>query len=100
MMLAMITTWYGVRPSARARDSRSRPAATSADEEEELADLREVTEDAPIVKLANLIIRQGVQDRASDIHIEPTEHDLRIRYRIDGVLHEVMPMFNIIKLIK
>jgi type IV pilus assembly protein PilB len=65
-------------------------AVVNADDEEELADLREVTEDAPIVKLANLIIRQGVQDRASDIHIEPTEFDVRIRYRIDGVLHEVM----------
>ncbi|MDQ1370255.1 MAG: type pilus assembly protein PilB, partial [Acidimicrobiaceae bacterium] len=40
--------------------------------------------------LANLLIRQAIQDRASDIHIEPTEHDVRIRYRIDGVLHEVM----------
>jgi type IV pilus assembly protein PilB len=59
-------------------------------DDEELASVREVTEDAPIVKLANLLIRQAVQDRASDIHIEPTEHDVRIRYRIDGVLHEVM----------
>jgi type IV pilus assembly protein PilB len=59
-------------------------------EEVDLASLREVTEDAPIVKLANLLIRQAIQDRASDIHIEPTEHDVRIRYRIDGVLHEVM----------
>ena len=60
------------------------------DDHEDLATLREVTEDAPIVKLANLLIRQAIQDRASDIHIEPTEHDVRIRYRIDGVLHEVM----------
>jgi type IV pilus assembly protein PilB len=59
-------------------------------DDEELASIREVTEDAPIVKLANLLIRQAIQDRASDIHIEPTEHDVRIRYRIDGVLHEVM----------
>ena len=65
-------------------------AIDDTDDGEDLASLREVTEDAPIVKLANLIIRQGVQDRASDIHIEPTEHDVRIRYRIDGVLHEVM----------
>jgi type IV pilus assembly protein PilB len=36
------------------------------------------------------LITQAIQDRASDIHIEPTEHDLRVRYRIDGVLHEVM----------
>jgi type IV pilus assembly protein PilB len=57
---------------------------------EDLAAVREVTEDAPIVKLANLLIRQAIQDRASDIHIEPTEHDVRIRYRIDGVLHEIM----------
>ena len=52
--------------------------------------MAEVTEDAPIVKLVNLLISQAVADRASDIHIEPTEHDVRIRYRIDGVLHEVM----------
>ena len=61
-----------------------------ADEDDDLASIREVTEDAPIVKLVNLLIRQAVQDRASDIHIEPSEHDVRIRYRIDGVLHEVM----------
>ncbi|MGH2676700.1 MAG: GspE/PulE family protein, partial [Actinomycetota bacterium] len=47
-------------------------------------------EDAPIVKLVNLLITQAVSDRASDIHIEPAEKDIRIRYRIDGVLHEVM----------
>src|SRR5204862_4345540 len=65
-------------------------AVDLADDHEDLASLREVTEDAPIVKLANLLIRQAIQDRASDIHIEPTETDVRVRYRIDGVLHEVM----------
>jgi type IV pilus assembly protein PilB len=50
----------------------------------------EIAEEAPIVKLVNLIISQAVRDRASDIHIEPQEKELRIRYRIDGVLHEVM----------
>ncbi len=48
------------------------------------------SEDAPVIKLVNLIISQAVEDRASDIHIEPQEHDLRVRYRIDGVLHEIM----------
>jgi type IV pilus assembly protein PilB len=43
---------------------------------------------APIVRFVNLLISQAIQDRASDIHLEPTEHDLRIRFRIDGVLHE------------
>jgi type IV pilus assembly protein PilB len=47
-------------------------------------------EDAPIIKLVNLLITQAVNDRASDIHIEPGERSLRVRYRIDGVLHEVM----------
>jgi type IV pilus assembly protein PilB len=51
---------------------------------------REGVEDAPIVKFVNLLIAQAVADRASDIHVEPTEHDLRIRFRVDGVLHEVM----------
>ena len=63
---------------------------------EELADdddealTRDAVEDAPIVKFVNLLIAQAVADRASDIHVEPTETDLRIRFRVDGVLHEVM----------
>ena len=78
------------RLDAEVHDVTSMAANDLTDDDVDLAALREVTEDAPIVKLANLIIRQAVQDRASDIHIEPTEHDVRIRYRIDGVLHEVM----------
>src|SRR5438094_819413 len=65
-------------------------AASEFEEEEDLSSIREVVEDAPIVKLVNVLITQAVQDRASDIHIEPTERDVRVRYRIDGVLHEVM----------
>ena len=59
-------------------------------EEEELSHVREIVEDAPIVKYVNLLITQAIQDRASDIHLEPTDRDLRVRFRIDGVLHEVM----------
>ena len=44
-------------------------------------------EDAPVVRFVNLLISQGIQDHASDIHIEPGEHELMVRYRIDGVLH-------------
>ncbi len=68
----------------------SAQAASAMEVEEDLSAIREVVEDAPIVKLVNVVITQAVSDRASDIHIEPTEHDVRIRYRIDGVLHEVM----------
>jgi type IV pilus assembly protein PilB len=48
-------------------------------------------EDAPIVKLVNAIMTQAVGDRASDVHIEPAEKNVRIRFRVDGVLHEPMP---------
>jgi type IV pilus assembly protein PilB len=56
-------------------------------------DLVPVTEqqedDAPIVRFVNLLISQAIQDHASDIHIEPGEHQLGVRYRIDGVLHQM-----------
>ena len=60
------------------------------DQGDALSTITEVVEDAPIVKFVNILITQAVQDRASDIHIEPAEKDLRVRFRIDGVLHEVM----------
>jgi type IV pilus assembly protein PilB len=47
-------------------------------------------EEAPIVKLVQAIMTQAAADRASDVHIEPTETDVRVRFRVDGVLHEVM----------
>jgi type IV pilus assembly protein PilB len=68
----------------------SAEASREWEEEQDLSSIKEVVEDAPIVKLVNLLISQAVQDRASDIHIEPAEKDVRVRYRIDGVLHEVM----------
>jgi type IV pilus assembly protein PilB len=46
-------------------------------------------DDAPIVRYVNNLIEQAVQNRASDLHLEPTEDDMRVRYRIDGVLHEL-----------
>lgn len=62
------------------------------DVQEEIVELGSVqsAEEPPIVKLVNLVIMQAVNDRASDIHLEPQEKDVRIRYRIDGVLHEVL----------
>jgi type IV pilus assembly protein PilB len=72
--------------------AQSAASQTSAGDETkitELTDLHAVVEDAPIVKYVNLILRQALQERASDVHIEPSADDLRIRFRIDGVLHEV-----------
>ncbi|MBS1723534.1 MAG: type II/IV secretion system protein [Armatimonadetes bacterium] len=50
----------------------------------------EMAEQAPIIKLANAVIQQAINDRASDIHVEPQERAVRVRYRIDGVLMEAM----------
>ena len=63
----------------------------ATDETAELfGDTEEATEeDAPIIKLVSLIIIEAFRNRASDIHVEPMEKKLRVRYRIDGVLHEV-----------
>lgn len=54
---------------------------------EETADILEVDEEAPVIKLVNLILFQAVKERASDIHIEPFPKELKVRYRIDGVLY-------------
>src|SRR5690554_5655204 len=61
----------------------------SSGQELALADNEPGQDDAPIVRFVNLLIGQGIQDKASDIHIEPGQHDMGVRYRIDGVLHEV-----------
>lgn len=51
-------------------------------------ELEALAEEAPIVKLVNLVIMEALKERASDIHIEPEEYFLRVRYRVDGILHE------------
>jgi type IV pilus assembly protein PilB len=56
----------------------------------DVAELERATEDAPVVKLVNLVLTDAIKKEASDIHIEPYEKDFRVRYRIDGVLYEVM----------
>jgi type IV pilus assembly protein PilB len=71
-------------------DDLTTAIGASHETEDDLTNVKEVVEDAPIVKFVNLLITQAIQDRASDIHVEPTERDLRVRFRIDGVLHEVM----------
>jgi type IV pilus assembly protein PilB len=60
------------------------------EQEANVVDLEKAAEDAPVVKLVNLILVDAIKKGASDIHIEPYEKEYRVRYRIDGVLHEVM----------
>jgi general secretion pathway protein E len=56
---------------------------------EDVDRLKDIASDAPVVRLVNLLITRAVEARASDIHIEPMENELRVRYRIDGVLQPV-----------
>ena len=57
--------------------------------EDDVQRLRDLASEAPVVRIVNRLISRAVESRASDIHIEPLEHNLRVRYRIDGVLREV-----------
>ena len=71
-------------------DILAQEAADELGEGEDITEISEVIEEAPIVKFVNLLVTQAVAERASDIHVEPNENELRIRFRVDGVLHEVM----------
>ena len=62
----------------------------SGEDDEDTGALAKEAEDAPVVKLVNLILTDAIKKNASDIHIEPYEKSFRVRYRIDGVLYEVM----------
>jgi type IV pilus assembly protein PilB len=65
-------------------------ASDASDEVIDLDTAAAAVEDAPIVKLVQMLLTRAVGERASDVHIEPMERDVRIRFRVDGVLHEVM----------
>ncbi len=60
-----------------------------AEDEENVDHLRDMASEGPVIRLVNLIITKAIELRASDIHFEPFEDQFRIRYRIDGVLHDV-----------
>ncbi len=74
------------------KDFASDQVQFNSESDEDLTDdeLREMGDDAPIIRLANLIISQGVHDKASDIHMEPQKNGMRIRYRVDGILTDGM----------
>ncbi|MBU6284027.1 type II secretion system ATPase GspE, partial [bacterium] len=60
-----------------------------SEDEEDVDHLRDLASEAPVIRFVNVMINRAVESRASDIHIEPFENELKIRYRIDGVLHDV-----------
>ena len=76
--------------SGLAADDRFQNLGTS-DQSIDLDAVMDAAEDNQVVKLLNLVMLQAIRDRASDIHFEPFEHEFKIRYRIDGVLYEMVP---------
>ena len=65
------------------------PEAVYDETQEDIGHLKDLASEAPIIKLVNLLISRAVESRASDIHIEPLEDEVMVRYRVDGVLQEV-----------
>jgi type IV pilus assembly protein PilB len=65
-------------------------SAAVEDEDVDLAKLRQQVEDAPVVRLVNLMLAEAIDSRSSDIHVEPSRDRIMVRFRIDGVLHEMM----------
>ena len=70
-------------------DLASMGEALKSEDARGISDLSSAGDDAPIVRYVNSLIEQAISSRASDLHLEPTETDMRVRFRIDGVLHEI-----------
>src|SRR5881398_3976602 len=90
-VLEALETIYG--GGAAAGGTAEEPADAEieyfGDDEEDVDHLRDLASEAPVIRFVNLLINRAVEQRSSDIHIEPFENELKVRYRIDGVLHDV-----------
>ena len=80
---------YGSGRSAMGQIVDSIGLADDLTDEEQIQHLKDLASEAPVIRLVNLMTARAVESRASDIHIEPFENRLKIRYRVDGVLREV-----------
>ncbi|OFX13187.1 MAG: type II secretion system protein GspE [Armatimonadetes bacterium RBG_19FT_COMBO_69_19] len=93
-ILAAISRYYAgnvdLDEAMRAAVGNDLEITDDRSEELSVEKLRTLTEEAPVVRLVNLIISQAIADGGSDIHIEPHRRSLQVRYRVDGVLHDVM----------
>lgn len=92
MILEAINKYYGQLGSAKEvmEDIREDELSSVATEFEKPRDILELTEEAPIIRLLNALLRQAVKERASDIHLEPFEKDLEVRLRVDGILRKIL----------
>ena len=84
-----IERYFGGGRSAMGQIAEGLGSEIDGDDEENVEHLRDLASEAPVIRLVNLILQRAVEARASDIHIEPFENRLKVRYRVDGVLQEV-----------
>jgi len=88
-ILEAIERTYGASTALQKIVEGMGPADGEGDREEDITQLRDMAFEAPVVRLVNLLIEEAVVAEASDIHIEPSEDNLRVRYRIDGILYDL-----------
>jgi len=88
-LLRAMKTLYGVGAETFDEILKTRGSLDLLNDSEAAIELNADDPEASVVKFVNQIIREAILERATDIHVEPLENDLRIRYRIDGILHEV-----------
>jgi general secretion pathway protein E len=88
-ILEAIERTYGASTALQKIVEGMGPAEGDGDREEDITQLRDMAFEAPVVRLVNLLIEEAVTSEASDIHIEPSEDTLRVRYRIDGILYDL-----------
>ncbi len=84
-----IERYHGGGRSAMGQIIEGLGESAAGEDDEDIEHLRDLASEAPVIRLVNLIMQRAVESRASDIHIEPFENRLKVRYRIDGVLQEV-----------
>src|SRR5213594_4237508 len=88
-LLRAMKTLYGVGAETFDEILKTRGSMDALENADAAIELNADDPEASVVKFVNQIIREAIAERATDIHVEPLENDLRIRYRIDGILHEV-----------
>jgi type IV pilus assembly protein PilB len=90
----VIDHYYGKGTSVEeaVKDVTELKTEVAPEEEVEARVLEQMAEEAPVVRIVNLLVIQALRERASDIHIEPAEENVNVRLRIDGVLHNIKPL--------
>jgi general secretion pathway protein E len=88
---ARIEALFGSSYSSEANQGAMAHEIEGAVDEEDVAHLRDMASEVPVIRLVNQMLIRALESRASDVHIEPFENQLKVRYRIDGILHEVEP---------